>query len=96
MEALGSSGSTSCSFGVLSPPPKRKEEGRPRRRGHKGHVRLRLAAKLTSLPRKEVIQPHVPVRLPCYDFVPVTSLALDACVACALAQRLQVLPASMT
>ena len=25
------------------------------------------------LPRKEVIQPHLPVRLPCYDFVPVTS-----------------------
>jgi hypothetical protein len=23
------------------------------------------------LPRKEVIQPHLPVRLPCYDFVPV-------------------------
>jgi hypothetical protein len=22
--------------------------------------------------RKEVIQPHVPVRLPCYDFVPIT------------------------
>ena len=22
--------------------------------------------------RKEVIQPHVPVRLPCYDFIPVT------------------------
>ena len=22
------------------------------------------------LPRKEVIQPHVPVRLPCYDFTP--------------------------
>jgi hypothetical protein len=49
-----------------------------------------------KLPRKEVIQPHVPVRLPCYDFVPVTSLTLDACLACALAQRLQVLPASMT
>ena len=48
------------------------------------------------LPRKEVIQPHVPVRLPCYDFVPVTSLTLGACPACALAQRLQVLPASMT
>ena len=30
------------------------------------------------LPRKEVIQPHVPVRLPCYDFVPVTSLTLGA------------------
>ena len=22
------------------------------------------------LPRKEVIQPHLPVRLPCYDFTP--------------------------
>ena len=25
--------------------------------------------------RKEVIQPQVPLRLPCYDFIPVTSLA---------------------
>ena len=25
-----------------------------------------------SLPRKEVIQPHLPVRLPCYDFTPLT------------------------
>ena len=24
------------------------------------------------LPRKEVIQPHLPVRLPCYDFPPLT------------------------
>ena len=24
-----------------------------------------------SLPRKEVIQPHLPIRLPCYDFTPV-------------------------
>ena len=24
-----------------------------------------------GFPRKEVIQPHLPVRLPCYDFVPV-------------------------
>ena len=28
-------------------------------------LRLRL-----TLPRKEVIQPHLPVRLPCYDFTP--------------------------
>ena len=27
--------------------------------------------------RKEVIQPHLPVRLPCYDFAPVTSLTLN-------------------
>ena len=26
--------------------------------------------------RKEVIQPQVPLRLPCYDLVPVTSLAV--------------------
>src|SRR5512143_1048082 len=26
-----------------------------------------------GLPRKEVIQPHLPVQLPCYDFVPVIS-----------------------
>ena len=25
----------------------------------------------SSLPRKEVIQPHLPIRLPCYDFTPV-------------------------
>ena len=28
--------------------------------------------------RKEVIQPHLPVRLPCYDFAPVTNLTLNS------------------
>jgi hypothetical protein len=32
---------------------------------------------LLVLPRKEVIQPHLPVRLPCYDFTPVTSPTFD-------------------
>ena len=27
--------------------------------------------------RKEVIQPHLPIRLPCYDFTPVIDLAFD-------------------
>ena len=27
--------------------------------------------------RKEVIQPHLPVRLPCYDFVPVAGPTFD-------------------
>ena len=27
--------------------------------------------------RKEVIQPHLPIRLPCYDFTPVTGSAFD-------------------
>ena len=33
----------------------------------------------TLLPRKEVIQPHLPVQLPCYDFVPVTNPTFDGC-----------------
>ena len=32
------------------------------------------------IPRKEVIQPHLPVRLPCYDFVPVASPTFDGCL----------------
>ena len=45
--------------------------------------------------RKEVIQPQVPLRLPCYDFAPVTELTFDGCPSCELAHRLQVPPASM-
>ena len=33
---------------------------------------------LIYIPLKEVIQPHLPVRLPCYDFTPVTSPTLGA------------------
>ena len=34
---------------------------------------------VTRRSRKEVIQPQVPLRLPCYDFAPVTDLTLDGC-----------------
>src|SRR5438034_8486673 len=30
--------------------------------------------------RKEVIQPQVPLRLPCYDFIPITSHTFGACL----------------
>ena len=30
-----------------------------------------------KLRRKEVIQPHLPIRLPCYDFTPIISSAFD-------------------
>src|SRR5829696_7568185 len=30
--------------------------------------------------RKEVIQPQVPLRLPCYDFIPVTTHTLGGCL----------------
>ena len=31
----------------------------------------------SCLLRKEVIQPHLPIRLPCYDFTPIISSAFD-------------------
>ena len=34
---------------------------------------------LSLILRKEVIQPHLPIRLPCYDFTPVTFPTLDGC-----------------
>ena len=34
---------------------------------------------ISCLPRKEVIQPHLPIRLPCYDFTPVIGLTFDGC-----------------
>ena len=33
---------------------------------------LKFVSLRMCLPRKEVIQPHLPVRLPCYDFTPLT------------------------
>jgi hypothetical protein len=38
------------------------------------------AGRDSDLPRKEVIQPHLPVRLPCYDFVPITDPTFDGCL----------------
>jgi hypothetical protein len=40
-------------------------------------VRTRLLASV-----KEVIQPQVPLRLPCYDFAPVIRLAFGGLVPC--------------
>ena len=37
------------------------------------------ASGLSRLLRKEVIQPQVPLRLPCYDFTPITDHTLGAC-----------------
>ena len=33
---------------------------------------------ISCLHRKEVIQPHLPIRLPCYDFTPVIGIALGS------------------
>ena len=51
---------------------------------------LRCSTRETEwmLLRKEVIQPQVPLRLPCYDFTPVTDHSLGTCLPCGLAQPL--------
>ncbi len=45
--------------------------------------------------RKEVIQPQVPLRLPCYDFTPVAEPTVAGCLPCGLAHRLRVNPTPM-
>ena len=45
--------------------------------------------------RKEVIQPHLPVRLPCYDFVPIADPTFDSSLT-SLGHWLRVLPTFMT
>ena len=37
-----------------------------------------IGAFFVVLLRKEVIQPHLPVRLPCYDFVPIADPTFDS------------------
>jgi hypothetical protein len=50
------------------------------------------AAPATFSLRKEVIQPQVLLRLPCYDFTPIMSHTLDRCPPCGLACGLLVQP----
>jgi hypothetical protein len=45
--------------------------------------------------RKEVIQPQVPLRLPCYDFTPVAEPTVVGCLPCGLAHHLRVDPTPM-
>ena len=49
---------------------------------------LALTLRLRLSSEKEVIQPQVPLRLPCYDLVPITEFTLGACFPERLAQRL--------
>ena len=61
---------------------------RPRRSG-------RSLMPVVAILRKEVIQPQVPLRLPCYDFTPVTEPTVAGCLSCELAHRLRVDPIPM-
>ena len=55
-------------------------------------VIIRSPTTWNGLLRKEVIQPHLPVRLPCYDFTPITDPTFDGSPPKGLGHRLRVLP----
>ena len=40
-------------------------------------IKLFVTKIIFKLSRKEVFQPHLPVRLPCYDLAPITGFTLD-------------------
>jgi hypothetical protein len=65
-----------------------RREGEPPGGAGVGPLRVGDGADVASRPsgrgrqgilRKEVIQPQVPLRLPCYDLVPITGLTFGAC-----------------
>ena len=61
-----------------------------------GSARGSRVAHVKVLLRKEVIQPHLPVRLPCYDFVPIADPTFDSSLPYGLGHRLRVLPTFVT
>ena len=63
---------------------------------HEQPPRKNFQAMASMLLRKEVIQPHLPVRLPCYDFVPIASPTFDGSSPKGLGHRLRVLPTFVT
>ena len=80
---------TRCGFGVLAElrRPTSEEAADPTRLGVRNGDAFNLGFPLRprhrwrgrKLPRKEVIQPHLPVGLPCYDLVPITDPTFDSC-----------------
>src|SRR3954470_3429403 len=73
--------------------------GRPRSKVRKHWKNLAVPPQYSPLSmlllRKEVIQPQVPLRLPCYDFIPITSHTFGHCFPCGFARGLRVQPAFM-
>ena len=61
-----------------------------KKKGVHGNLIGRSQCAMTFSLRKEVIQPQVLLRLPCYDFTPIMNHTLDGCIPCGLAHRLLV------
>ena len=53
------------------------------------------SAQYARILRKEVIQPQVPLRLPCYDFTPVADPTVVSFLPCGLEHCLRVKPTPM-
>ena len=67
-----------------------REAEAPRGQSPGSRMLGRMRTALGYLPRKEVIQPHLPVRLPCYDFTPLTLHTFDASAPEGFGRRLRV------
>ena len=72
------------------------QPGSPHPTNHNHHTRWPHSTRHQMLLRKEVIQPHLPVRLPCYDFVPIASPTFDHSPPYGLGHGLRVLPTFVT
>ena len=75
-----------CAYAVVKERP--NLAARSLKTGKQAHERLRTSFDLVASPplpaeellRKEVIQPQVPLRLPCYDFTPVADPTVAGCL----------------
>jgi hypothetical protein len=65
--------STEATRGLIPPASLKTEQRQPAPEGTGSEPGRRVL----GLPRKEVIQPQLPLRLPCYDFTPITSPTFD-------------------
>ena len=75
MFPLSASPPEALSLSVLPSP---RPQGIPRSRNPASPLQLNNGMAFTRFLRKEVIQPHLPIRLPCYDFTPVTGPAFGS------------------
>jgi hypothetical protein len=89
-----------CQTALTRKAPRRQEVNN--REWMEQNVSKRSDYEMLSLPEgsysrsvKEVIQPQVPLRLPCYDFAPVTALAFGRLIPCGFRHGLRALTASM-
>jgi hypothetical protein len=74
---------------IRNPRPQRRAF--PQNQTRQRTLRRRFPAAPLLL-RKEVIQPHLPIRLPCYDFTPIIGPTFGGWLPSGLPHRLRVLP----